>query len=1317
MSADNHDQSKPPLSKPPKIVHSVDGSAFDGRKIKRERSDVCGENGGPSDGSGTGTDGGGCPEIRLQQQKQHPPGQVQQHQQNQQKASGGNMPARIPNGFHAGELLQDILTTRITAVAHAPASKHEKIRLMIEDTISEDSKCRVQEIFLQIEQLKLEEKLLLYLKLPMSMTNAGGTIDPLRQPLNPLGNRYEIHQTIMWIRTHLEEDPDVSLPKQEVYDEYNMFCIRNSMKPVSTADFGKIMKQVYPRVRPRRLGTRGNSRYCYAGMRKRVKLDPPTLPAVTGAQLNEDMEENITEEMLGAASTLIREWAETLLGLKFPSLCALARHLVDNLCVDTRSLAAVCILYASGETQVTSNKEMTAGPTINLPSTGKLQLQRKLQQREHIRDQKHRHLDTVLQNQNKEKTVDNNKGVGGSKGSKTNKTSQSPQGTNASTGHNAPTKLINLPAIVSSRHKKVLKSTNNAPCNIVSLQSNCDNLVLQSIEDVQSNRKSKVVTSCCAISPKEVKSKNSRKRANANVPTQSLESSPDKQPRIAAADSQSFVNVMEQSNESLPRLSSIQRPGKISVIPASDLKQAMKCKSNEGAAIERLSKNCDIKTYPYYSENNTKSNGCPADLFDGRTSMNTEVTPRLSTGPLATDTSTGPSTGSSTGSSTESSTEPSTNSSVDQMRLLQNNTILIDRNDKLCTIDPDALDDYLNGGNNSQEQEEELVQYFQQNSSSSSDAEANNLAADNEQISRSDKVSQLRKMLQQNLKAGTATHPPEDILLAMNVKIEKPTEKREISQKHGLILPTLLNHPNQANTRRRVSFEMNVVEHIQDSSNISIGNTVPQSPNTRRRIFNFTPISPGPHSPINGRVSKPNSANASPFVSPRNTPVPRSRSNIQASGSRSRTSQKCLSRSISCNMPYSSRNDTFVVPTSGPELTRQMSAPQSPLTCTSYIKTTEVQPTLNTPHQNIGISPKQERVSEHTAALLHSDIAPQMQLLINYPSHENLQEIKNIYQKNNQPTDPEISELFNDGKTFSTELLYYRSQSVPLHRMVNPTLMSPLSTTQHYVTALQSQSFNPSTNSSVAATPVPSEFNDFGPIGGAPDNNTFLLEDVDPNLISANQQFLIGDKEISPENITNILNILNEETPQSLQILPENSNEETLLEPNAIILEELPTSNLNLADGNILDPTAVLDPSMSSTLHRIIHSRSYPNTPLPLPLTTYTPATYTEDSNGSRSYPSTPLHTVPPRETYTESNEPMLSSPTLNSLNLHGDSNNVNSTSSSVCRNVTELLEPSFLADADAANQDDLVPLGNFDSLPDVDSLTPLFNEVAEPNC
>lgn len=46
------------------------------------------------------------------------------------------------------------------------------------------------------------------------------TIDPLRQPQNPLGTRSEINFTINWVRSHLEMDPNVSIPKQDVYDEY-----------------------------------------------------------------------------------------------------------------------------------------------------------------------------------------------------------------------------------------------------------------------------------------------------------------------------------------------------------------------------------------------------------------------------------------------------------------------------------------------------------------------------------------------------------------------------------------------------------------------------------------------------------------------------------------------------------------------------------------------------------------------------------------------------------------------------------------------------------------------------------------------------------------------------------------------------------------------------------------------------------------------------------------------------------------------------------------------------------------------------------------
>ena len=124
---------------------------------------------------------------------------------------------------------------------------------------------------------------------------------------------------------------------------YREYCNANSLKPLSTADFGKVMKQVYPQVRPRRLGTRGNSRYCYAGLKKRLKLEEPSTPECGGGKplkVCADIEQELNE----ATSLLIREWAEKLLTVKFSSLRELALYLIDKMFVDHQSSAAHTVL-------------------------------------------------------------------------------------------------------------------------------------------------------------------------------------------------------------------------------------------------------------------------------------------------------------------------------------------------------------------------------------------------------------------------------------------------------------------------------------------------------------------------------------------------------------------------------------------------------------------------------------------------------------------------------------------------------------------------------------------------------------------------------------------------------------------------------------------------------------------------------------------------------------------------------------------------------------------------------------------------------------
>lgn len=163
------------------------------------------------------------------------------------------------------------------------------------------------------------------------------------------------------------------------------------------------------------------------------------------------------------------------------------------------------------------------------------------------------------------------------------------------------------------------------------------------------------------------------------------------------------------------------------------------------------------------------------------------------------------------------------------MQLLTNkrNLIYNIKDEKLGTIDPDALDDYLNGGNNSQEQEEELMRYFQQSSSSAPVVETtNNITAVPIEVealrpTRNDKVSQLRLILQQqSFKAGTVV--PLDPATTSLVPVQPAIAmKRECAtQKQNYILPTLLNHAVNQGTRRRVSFD--VAETAQPSNTVFI---------------------------------------------------------------------------------------------------------------------------------------------------------------------------------------------------------------------------------------------------------------------------------------------------------------------------------------------------------------------------------------------------------------------------------------------------------------------------------------------------------------
>uniref|UniRef100_A0A3Q3GIE3 Regulatory factor X7a n=1 Tax=Labrus bergylta TaxID=56723 RepID=A0A3Q3GIE3_9LABR len=195
-----------------------------------------------------------------------------------------------------------------------------------------------------------------------------------------------------WIRDHLEEYPETSLPKQEVYDEYKSFCDNLNYHPLSAADFGKMMKNVFPNMKARRLVVDLNKlTYCYSGLRKRPFVHMPSLPTLdnhksgdcdlleSAGQLN-----NIKEEVRFAACDLVCEWAQKVLKRQFDAVEELARFLIDSHYISNKSLAALTITTVSAF--VPTSEAHSYQPhvtTLSSPSVdAKQQLQRKIQRKQ-----------------------------------------------------------------------------------------------------------------------------------------------------------------------------------------------------------------------------------------------------------------------------------------------------------------------------------------------------------------------------------------------------------------------------------------------------------------------------------------------------------------------------------------------------------------------------------------------------------------------------------------------------------------------------------------------------------------------------------------------------------------------------------------------------------------------------------------------------------------------------------------------------------------------------------------------------------------------
>lgn len=65
----------------------------------------------------------------------------------------------------------------------------------------------------------------------------------------------------------------VSLPRSTLYAHYLRHCATHRLEPVNAASFGKLIRSVFLGLRTRRLGTRGNSKYHYYGIRAKPGVE------------------------------------------------------------------------------------------------------------------------------------------------------------------------------------------------------------------------------------------------------------------------------------------------------------------------------------------------------------------------------------------------------------------------------------------------------------------------------------------------------------------------------------------------------------------------------------------------------------------------------------------------------------------------------------------------------------------------------------------------------------------------------------------------------------------------------------------------------------------------------------------------------------------------------------------------------------------------------------------------------------------------------------------------------------------------------------
>ncbi|XP_055381172.1 DNA-binding protein RFX2 [Condylostylus longicornis] len=126
-------------------------------------------------------------------------------------------------------------------------------------------------------------------------------------------------QTTTWLMENYETAEGVSLPRSTLYNHYKQHCEENKLDAVNAASFGKLIRSVFTGLRTRRLGTRGNSKYHYYG----IRVKP-------GSALTHAMEEKPINNYAGNSNNMNMNKVNKKNGSKLETYEACAQFLGDG---------------------------------------------------------------------------------------------------------------------------------------------------------------------------------------------------------------------------------------------------------------------------------------------------------------------------------------------------------------------------------------------------------------------------------------------------------------------------------------------------------------------------------------------------------------------------------------------------------------------------------------------------------------------------------------------------------------------------------------------------------------------------------------------------------------------------------------------------------------------------------------------------------------------------------------------------------------------------------------------------------------------------